>query len=69
MYYDRFDIVEAHYWWNVDHHGGQASPEYERQCHISEYFTPSIFSNGPSVGNAQEIYDALCTRGGKCIHE
>ena len=69
MYYDRYDIVEAHYWWNADHHGGQASPEYERLCSIGDYFTLSPLASGPSTGNAKEIYDALCTRGGKCVHD
>ena len=67
MYYDRFDIVEAHYWWNADHHEGQWSPGYARLSRIGHYFQPSPLASGPSAGNAQEIYDALCVRDG-CDH-
>ncbi len=63
-YYDRFDIVEAHYWWNVHHHTGQGSYEYIKQCKISTYFKPSPLSDGPASDNAIEIYDDLCNRAG-----
>ena len=68
MYYDRFDIVDAHYWWNVHHHTGQWSSEYERQCRISRYFTPSPLATGPSSENAQEIYNSLCDKA-NCDHD
>ena len=68
MYYDRFDIVDAHYWWNVHHHGGQWSDEYAKVCRISAYFSPSILANGPESENAQAIYANLCHKEG-CYHE
>ena len=62
MYFDRFDIVEAHYWFCTDYHEGQSSEKYERLCRISQYFTPGACSNGPSTENAQEIYNELAER-------
>lgn len=62
LYYNRLDIVDAHYWWNVNHHNGQCSREYIRQCNISSYYTPSRLANGPDGENSQLIYDQLCLR-------
>ena len=59
--YDRFDIVDAHYWWNADHHDGQSSDGYLRLCRISAYFKPSRLAHGPQSENALEIYAELCT--------
>ena len=67
-YYDRFDIVSAHYWWNVEHHSGMSSWGYRRQCHISTYYSPGINANGPESDNAKAIYAQLCEREG-CSHE
>jgi len=66
MYYNRFAIIDAHYWWNVNHHSGQWSPEYLRQCRISEYYSPSRLANGPEGENSQAIYDQLCVRNNVC---
>jgi len=59
MYFDRWDIVEAHYWFAVHYHGGQFSDLYAKQCRISSYFRPSVSSDGPSSENACRIYNAL----------
>jgi hypothetical protein len=59
MYFERWDVVEAHYWFAVHYHGGQSSELYSRQCRISRYFKPSILSNGPSSENACAIYNNL----------
>jgi len=59
MYFDRRDIVEAHYWFAVHYHSGQFSKLYARQCRVSRYFKPSIFANGPSSKNACAIYNSL----------
>jgi len=64
MYYDRFDIVEAHYWFAVHHHDGQWSELYKRQCRIDRYFHPGAMHNGPTTDNAREIYNALCEKHG-----
>ena len=58
MYWDRWDIVEAHYWFAVHYHGGQWSDLYVRQCRILRYFNPGM-SNGPSSENACLIYNEL----------
>lgn len=64
MYWDRFDIVEAHYWFAVDYHGGQFSDLYERMCRISNYYRPGICHRGyDSLSeNAQMIYDDLVSK-------
>ncbi len=75
MYFDRFDIIEAHYWFCAHYHGGQyhwAHDEdgqwchlYHRLCRINEYFTPSPLSNGPESENAKAIYAGLVDAYGK----
>ena len=59
MFFDRFDIVEAHYWFAVHYHGGQFSELYAKTCRISRYFSPGIMANGPSSKNACRIYNNL----------
>lgn len=63
MYFDRFDIVEAHYWFAVHYHGGQWSDLYAKQCRISRYFNPGG-SSGPTSENACIIYNQLETKHG-----
>ena len=69
MYFDRFDIVEAHYWFCADYHGGQGCPLYAKLCRISEYYRPSPLAKSwigsqPSE-NAQEIYGDLVAEQGR----
>lgn len=60
MYFDRFDILDAHYWYCTHYHTGQFSGEYARLCRIWNMgFTPGRLANGPGSENAQAIYDAL----------
>ncbi len=59
MEFNRFDIVEAHYWFCVHYHSGQFSELYAKQCRISRYFNPGALSDGPSSENACEIYNNL----------
>ena len=59
MYYDRFDIVSAHYQFAADNHGGQNSELYAKLCRIGKYFKPSTFWSG---------YDSL-TENGKVIYD
>lgn len=62
-YFDRFDIVEAHYCFCADYHGGQASTLYARLCHILTYLRPRPnLSVDTLTENGREIYDALATR-------
>ena len=63
--YTRFDIVDAHYWWNTHHHDGQASREYARLCKcILMGFRPSPLANGPESEAAKLIYGNLCQQHG-----
>ena len=59
MYFDRFDIVEAHYWFTAHYHGGQFSDLYSRLCRIGRYFSPGRGASGPSTENACVIYNNL----------
>ncbi len=61
MYFDRFDIIQAHYAFACDYHGGQASKLYSRLCRIGRYFTPGALWRGfDSLSeNGQEIYRNL----------
>jgi hypothetical protein len=67
MYFDRFDIVEAYFWWLSEHYDGQWSLEYKRLCKIMGYFHPSSRATGPSTENSKDIYDSICAKKG-CIH-
>ena len=69
--YNRFDIVEAHYWFCVHHHEGQSSEKYLRLCKLTQepfYFQPGCLTFKPGSDNAQAIYDALCKKEG-CDHK
>lgn len=59
MHFDRWDIVEAHYWFAVHYHGGQWSDLYSKLCRISRYFSPGASASGPSSENACVIYNNL----------
>jgi hypothetical protein len=65
-YFDRYDIVEAHYAFATDWHGGQASELYRKQCRISRYFNPGYHWDGYESlsDNGKAIYDELCERNG-----
>jgi hypothetical protein len=64
MYFDRFDIVSAHYAYYCDYHSGQWSKGYERLCRISEHFNPGpLFKGYDSLSeNGQAIYNQLVDR-------
>ncbi len=60
MYFDRFDIVEAHFLFYCDHHSGQWSDFYEKMCKIGEYFNAGQNLTYKTLTyNGQEIYDNL----------
>jgi hypothetical protein len=67
-YVSRYDIVDAWYWWLVDHHEGQWSERYARMSRLGRIYRPSRLANGPDGEIAQDIYDNLCEKEG-CIHE
>lgn len=62
-YWDRDDIIEAHYWYAANYHSGQGSDLYTRFCRIVRYFKPGANAGGPSTENAQAIYNALALGG------
>jgi len=67
MYFNRFDIVTAHYVFNALHHEGQWSDRYKRLSKILSYFRPSrlgIDLRKPGYENAKEIYIEICRRKG-----
>lgn len=66
MYFDRFDIVEAHYAFYSDWHSGQFSDFYARLSRISDYFSPGAMFNGyDSLSeNGKIIYDDLIQKYG-----
>lgn len=60
MYWDRCDIVEAHYLFCCDYHEGQWSGLYAKLCRIGKYFEPShVFNYDTLTENGQVIYDNL----------
>lgn len=61
MYFDRFDIVSAHYAFACDYHEGQWSELYKKLCRIGKYFNPSAMWKGYDSlsDNGKEIYDNL----------
>ena len=58
MYWDRFDIVEAHYLFLIHYHEGQWSEKYSRLSKITTYFKPAP-SGVTLTENGQEIYNNL----------
>ena len=64
MYFDRLDIVEAHYAYAADWHSGQWSSLYRRLCRIARRYTPGpLFRGYQSLSeNAQAIYRRLRRR-------
>ncbi len=65
---DRFDVVQAYYWWLTDHHNGQFSPEYARLSKLAKLYKPSIFENRPNTYDSRVIYNTLCDAEG-CDHD
>lgn len=70
MYFDRFDILEAHYAFCDENHNGQTCPLYWRLCRIQNIMDRFKYSPG-AMGmrgydrlsdNAKEIYDGLNIR-------
>jgi len=67
MYWDRWDIVIAHYVFCAHHHGGQNSELYRKLSRISRYFDPGRMSLdllGEEYENARVIYNDLCIKHG-----
>ena len=58
QYFNKFDIVEAHYLFFTEYHEGQWSEKYKRLCKITTYFKPA--PSGITLSdNGLEIYNDL----------
>lgn len=65
MYFDRMDIVEAHYMFYSQYHEGQFSDSYRKLSRILSYYKPGLYgwSNEDDLSeNARAIYDALVAK-------
>jgi len=63
MYFDRFDIVHAHYVFYVLNHSGMYSWMYERQCKIQQYYKPPLFGTDTLENENQiDIYNDLAEK-------
>ena len=63
MYFDRFDICNAHFVYAMLWHEGQFSKTYEKFAQLERIgFRPSPLLSGPEDlnDNAREIYENLC---------
>jgi hypothetical protein len=68
MYFDRFDVVAAHYAFCADYYNGMGCDLYRRLCRISRYYQPGAAYRGYTSlsENAQCIYDALVAKHDGC---
>lgn len=63
MWFDRFDIVSAHFLFLSDYHEGQWSDKYLRLCRLAHYFSPGHGLDYSTLSeNGQAIYDNLVAR-------
>lgn len=60
MYFNRYDIISAWYWYLGYTHEGQGSKKYERLSKIMTYYSPGRCSAGPDTDNAEAIFLNLC---------
>jgi hypothetical protein len=61
MYFDRFDIIAAHWMFCMEYHDGMGSKLYQRLSWIGTVFSPSPLWSQPRdlPENAREIYRQL----------
>ncbi len=66
MYFDRFDICAAYYWYAIGYSGDLRSCEYanriQRRLHRISYKPGTSVEYGRLEENAQAIYDELVAR-------
>lgn len=58
MAFDRWAIVEGHYWFYVDFHQGQDHKWYSRLSIITTYYKPG-YRREPSTEEAGYVYKEL----------
>ncbi len=60
---NRFDIIEGHYLFCRDYHGGMGCKLYERLCRIQRYYHCGPWFDYESLsGEGREVYDNLVSR-------
>ena len=61
MYWDRFDICAAYYWYGVNYHAGQASHWYAKLSQLVRMgYKPGLGEEyGDLSDNAREIFERL----------
>jgi hypothetical protein len=60
MYFDRFDICAAYYFYLSETHEGQFSTKYKRLCKLLRYFKPTACIKVDNLSeNGKAIYDNL----------
>jgi len=67
MYFDRFDICAAYYWFASDYHSGQNSQFYKFFARLNKLrYRPSLMETSidECSENAQEIYNKLIVKHG-----
>ncbi len=63
MYFDRFDVAEAHWLFCHDYHEGQGSDKYARLCRIQTWLSPRPNLSYQALSeNGKAIYDALVAK-------
>ena len=65
MYFDRFDIMEAHYMFYSQYHEGQFSDGYRKLSLIQQVYRPSLYgwcNENDLNENARAIYDNLVAK-------
>ena len=65
MYFDRFDIVEAHYMFYSQYHEGQFSDKYRKLSLIQQVYRPGLYGwsdRNDLNENARAIYDNLVAK-------
>lgn len=64
MFFDRFDIMAAYYYYLSQYHEGQWSESYKRLYKIMKVFKPSPFGKlETETENCKNIYNQLVEKG------
>ena len=53
------DLICGAWWYFVDNHGGQWSPEYRASCQLGRFYAAGPVARGPGTDGGQEVYAAL----------
>lgn len=65
-YYNRWDIIDAYFWFFNHYHEGQGSLKYERMCRITDYYEPGLYAREPRTENSNTIYKQLVLKQEAC---